>query len=166
MNLSCAKPNKDRPSVVLVQPRIPQNVGAIARVCAATNTGLHIVRPIPFELSDKSLKRAGMDYLELLPLHVYTSWEECKEAFQGHKMWFLTSAGKRDFFQVSFSSNDVLVFGSESAGLPKLVPEDLTEENAVKLPMAEPRARCLNLATSAAISVYEVLRQTNQLGTV
>lgn len=150
----------DRPAVVLVQPRIPQNVGAIGRVCAAARASLHVVRPIPFELSDRSLRRAGMDYLELLDWHVYTSWDECTAAMEGRRMWFLTSSGKTSLWDVEFGRTDALVFGSESAGLSQLLPETLTGENTVRIPMPEPRARCLNLATSAAIATFELLRQT------
>ncbi len=149
-----------RPAVALVQPRIPQNVGAIGRLCAAGGASLHIIRPIPFELSDRSLRRAGMDYLELLDLRVYTSWEDFTGAIEGCRLWFLTSSGSQGLYDVAFRPSDVLVFGSEEAGLPLLLGDRLPAESALRIPMAEPRARCLNLATSVAIGLYEVLRQT------
>lgn len=150
------------PAIVLVQPRIPQNVGAVGRLCAATRAELHVVRPIPFDLSDRSLRRAGMDYLELLHLRVHTQWDDCRQSLAGRRMWLLTSGGSKDFFATRFERSDVLVFGSESAGIPPEIRSELAA-SALRLPMPEPRARCLNLATSAAIALYELLRQTGAL---
>ncbi len=155
----------DRPAIVLVQPRIPQNVGAIARVCAATRASLHIVRPIPFEMNDRSLRRSGMDYLELLELHVHLNWEACQNALPGRRFWFLSSHGKSNVYTTEFQLNDVLVFGSEEAGLPDEIWETI-ENRDLKLPMPEPKARCLNLATSAAIVLYEALRQNGELSSI
>lgn len=149
-----------RPQVILVQPRIPQNVGAIGRLCAANRAGLHVVRPIPFDLSDRSLRRAGMDYLELLDLHVHLDWKAATEAVAGRRLWFLTSAGGTGLYDVQFQPSDVLVFGSEVEGLPDSIRSDYRGRD-LRIPMAEPRARCLNLATSVGIALYEVLRQTN-----
>ena len=150
-----------RPAIVLVQPRIPQNVGAIGRLCAATRTGLHVVRPIPFELNDRSLQRAGMDYLELLDWHVHTSWQECREALGPRRLWYLTSQGKRSLYDVPLEASDVLVFGNESAGMPPEIREEYGEFD-LRIPMVEPEARCLNLATSAAVALYELLRKSGE----
>ena len=152
-----------RPAIVLVQPRIPQNVGAVGRLCAVTRAELHVVRPIPFEMSDSNMRRAGMDYLELLHWEIHSDWQACKEHFAGRRFWFLTSWGRHSVFGTSFRADDVLVFGSESAGLPDSIRAEF-EGNDLKLPMREPRARCLNLATSAAVTVYELLRQVGELG--
>jgi tRNA (cytidine/uridine-2'-O-)-methyltransferase len=153
----------DRPQVVLVQPRIPQNVGGIGRICAANRAGLHIIRPIPFELSDRSLRRAGMDYLELLDWHDHHSWEAAQQALAGRRFWFLTSKATQGLYTVRFQPSDVLVFGSEVAGLPPAITETIGNRG-LRIPMAEPEARCLNLATSAAIALYELLRQTERPG--
>jgi tRNA (cytidine/uridine-2'-O-)-methyltransferase len=150
----------DRAQVVLVQPRIPQNVGAIGRLCAANAVGLHVVRPIPFDMSDRSLRRAGMDYLELLDLHVHLGWEHARDALAPRRFWFLTSAGTTDLYTIRFQPTDVLVFGSEVEGLPPAVRDEINGRD-VRIPMAQPAARCLNLATSVAICLYEVLRQTD-----
>lgn len=149
-----------RPQVVLVQPRIPQNVGAIGRLCAANAVGLHVVRPIPFDMSDRSLRRAGMDYLELLDLHLHVGWDDACAALAGRRQWFLTSAGTTDLYSVQFDPSDVLVFGSEVEGLPPPIRETIAGRD-VRIPMAQPAARCLNLATSVAICLYEVLRQSD-----
>lgn len=150
------------PSIVLVQPRIPQNVGSIGRICAATRASLHVVRPIPFELSDRSLKRAGMDYLTLLDLQVHASWEEFKATAGARQLWFLTSHATCSIYDADFRADDLLVFGSESAGLPEAVRSEIAG-CGLRIPMPESRARCLNLATSAAIALYEVMRKTGQL---
>lgn len=152
-----------RPAVVLVQPRIPQNVGAVGRLCAAGRAELHVVRPIPFELNDRSLRRAGMDYLELLHWQVHKGWEECRAALAGRRFWFLTSSGTRNFYEVPFRLEDVLVLGSEEAGLPAEIRAEFSG-NDLRIPMPEPKARCLNLATSAAVALFELLRQVGDLG--
>ncbi|MCC5876698.1 MAG: tRNA (cytidine(34)-2'-O)-methyltransferase [Candidatus Sumerlaeia bacterium] len=145
-------------TVVLVEPRIPQNVGAVARLCAATAAPLHIVRPIPFVLNDRSLRRAGMDYMELVDLHVHDDWSACRNALAGCQFRGLSSHGSRSIYSVEYTSMDVLVFGSEEAGMPPHVMEDL-RESLLKIPMPDPRAVCLNLATSVAICLYEAKRQ-------
>lgn len=150
------------PAVVLVQPRIPQNVGAIARICAAARASLHVVRPIPFELSDRSLRRAGMDYLELLELHVHGDWPACESALAGRRFWFFTSKATRSFYDVAPRLDDVLVFGSETSGMPEQITAHYNQRDVI-LPMREPRARCLNLSTAASIAVYEVLRASGAL---
>lgn len=149
----------ERPQVVLVQPRIPQNVGAVGRLCAANSAGLHVVRPIPFDLSDRSLRRAGMDYLELLDWHVHTGWREAEAALQPRRLWFLTSSGRTSLHDVAFHPGDALVFGSEVEGLAPAIRDTIGDRD-IRIPMAEPRARCLNLATAVAIALYEQLRQT------
>lgn len=145
-------------SIVLVEPRIPQNVGAVARLCAATGASLHVVRPIPFTLNDRSLRRAGMDYMDLVDLHVHDDWGACREQFADRKMHALSSRGEKSIYSIGYTKSDVLVFGSEEAGLPTHVMDDL-KDCLLKIPMPEPRARCLNLATSVAISLYEATRQ-------
>lgn len=144
--------------VVLVEPRIPQNVGAVARLCAACRAGLHIVRPIPFTLTDRSLKRAGMDYLHLVELTVHENWDSCREHFQGRRLFGLSSKAEQSVYKTRFSTDDVLVFGSEEAGLPNHVTSAL-EGSMLTIPMLQNEARCLNLATSVAITLFELNRQ-------
>lgn len=150
-----------RLAVVLVQPRIPQNVGAVGRLCAAGGAELHIVRPVPFTLTDRSLRRAGMDYLDYLPLFVHDHWRACSATLAGRRIRALSSRGTRSLYETTFDAGDVLVLGSEEAGLPEEVTRELAPEDLLRIPMPEPRARCLNLATSAGIALFEALRQVN-----
>lgn len=147
------------PAVMLVEPRIPQNVGAVGRVCAANGLALHVVRPIPFSLSDAALRRAGMDYLDLLDLHVHHNWPAACRELGGRRRLLFSSRGETCLYEVAFGEGDVLVFGSEPAGLPELLGAEFDPAASVRIPMENPAARCLNLATSAALGVYEALRQ-------
>lgn len=148
-----------RPAVVLVQPRMPQNVGAVGRLCAATRSSLHVVRPIPFELSDRSLRRAGMDYLELLDWQTHDGWEEARTALRPRRLWYLSSQATRCLYEADLRVDDALVFGSEPAGLTTLLGDRLEHDQLLRIPMPEPEARCLNLATAVAIALYEQLRK-------
>jgi tRNA (cytidine/uridine-2'-O-)-methyltransferase len=152
-----------RLQIVLVEPRIPQNVGAVARLAAATQSPLHIVRPIPFVLNDASLRRAGMDYLEIAAIHVHAGWPAFCAATPGTRRWFLTSRGRLSIYTVDFEPGDCLVFGSEEAGLPEWLGPEM-EGRDVVIPMPEPRARCLNLATSVAIATYAGLHRLGAVG--
>ena len=142
--------------IVLVEPEIPQNTGNIARTCAATGAVLHLIEPLGFEISDRYLKRAGLDYWQYLELHTYPNLEDFFEKNQG-EFYFFTTKGKNNYTQVEYEGNVYLFFGKETKGLP----EDLIRENlsrALRLPMRE-KIRSLNLSNSVAIAVYEVLRQ-------
>ena len=143
-------------NIVLVEPEIPQNCGNIARTCAATGAVLHLIEPLGFEISDRYLKRAGLDYWQFLELHTYPNLEDFFEKNQG-EFYFFTTKGKKNYTQVSYEGDVYLFFGKETKGLP----EDLIRENlsrALRLPMKE-KIRSLNLSNSVAIAVYEVLRQ-------
>lgn len=148
------------PRVVLVYPEIPPNTGNIARTCAATRTALHLVKPLGFELSDRYLKRAGLDYWPYVDLHLHDSWS----AFllvarqQGGKLIGFSTSGTQSYTHITYQANDWLLFGKETAGL---TPEMLaTCEVTAYIPMAEPGVRSLNLSASAAIGLFEALRQT------
>lgn len=144
-------------NVVLFQPDIPPNTGNIARLCVATNTTLHLIRPLGFSLDDKRLKRAGLDYWVNLKLEIHSSLGEFLEKYGDRKMFFATTKAQRPYFDVSFHGSDFLVFGSETRGLP----EDLIEANydrAINIPMTD-NVRSLNLADSVAIILYEAIRQ-------
>lgn len=143
--------------IVLYQPEIPQNTGNIARLCAATGTILHLIEPLGFLLDNRHLRRAGLDYWKLVEIHRYLDFQEFEDAHPQARLFYLTTKGDRPYHQVSFAFDDFLVFGPETRGLP---PEILSRQSELnlRLPMI-PGARSLNLAVSAAIVLYEALRQ-------
>ncbi|MEC1743069.1 tRNA (uridine(34)/cytosine(34)/5-carboxymethylaminomethyluridine(34)-2'-O)-methyltransferase TrmL [Schinkia azotoformans] len=151
--------------VVLYQPEIPANTGNIARTCAATNTSLHLIHPLGFSTEDKYLKRAGLDYWEFVKIHNYDSLDVFFEQNKGGKYYFITKFGKNkhtDFDLSNIEEEIYFIFGKETTGLPK----DLIAahpENCLRLPMTE-NVRSLNLSNTAAIIVYEALRQQNYPG--
>lgn len=145
-------------NIVLVEPEIPQNTGNIVRTCAATGTNLHIVRPMGFEVTDKHLKRAGLDYWYLVNITYYDSFKEVADKFyNGNNFWFFSTKSEKTHSDVKFKDGDFLVFGKETKGLP----EDLLREHygeCVRIPMID-ESRSLNLANSVCVGVYEALRQ-------
>jgi tRNA (cytidine/uridine-2'-O-)-methyltransferase len=148
--------------VVLVEPEIPQNAGNIARTCAATGCVLHLVRPLGFEVSDKYLRRAGLDYWHLVDVRYHDSIEEVFAAFPDAHYHFFTTKAKRSYAEASFQEGDFLVFGKETRGLPEELLVKHPEE-CVRIPMIE-ESRSLNLSNSVAIAVYEGLRQNDFRG--
>ncbi|MED2949432.1 tRNA (uridine(34)/cytosine(34)/5-carboxymethylaminomethyluridine(34)-2'-O)-methyltransferase TrmL [Bacillus subtilis] len=148
--------------VVLYQPEIPANTGNIARTCAATNTTLHLIRPLGFSTDDKMLKRAGLDYWEFVNVVYHDSLEELFEAYEKGQFFFITKFGQKPHTSFDYTDLDedyFFVFGRETSGLPK----DLIQNNmdrCLRLPMTE-HVRSLNLSNTAAILVYEALRQQN-----
>jgi tRNA (cytidine/uridine-2'-O-)-methyltransferase len=151
-------PREPRLHIVLVEPEIPPNTGAIARLCAATHTVLHLVEPLGFKLDDRALKRAGMDYWQYVTWRSWPTWAALREAHPAATFYFLTTKTERSYAKARFQPGDFLVFGRETKGLP----ESLLKENAetcLTVPMANPQVRSLNLATSAAIVLFEALRQ-------
>lgn len=143
--------------IVLVNPEIPQNTGNIARTCAATGAKLHLIEPLGFELSDKYLKRAGLDYWHMMQLEVHPSWEAFVAEYPNARMYFASTKAPRSYCEAEFSDGDFLVFGRETKGLP----EELLAENydrCIRIPM-KADARSLNLSNSVAIVLYESLRQ-------
>ena len=143
--------------VVLVNPEIPQNTGNIARTCAATGAKLHLIEPLGFELSDKYLKRAGLDYWHLMVYEVHPSWEAFLAANPGANLYFATTKAPRDYCQVRYGADDCLVFGRETKGLDESLLA-AHYDRCVRIPM-RPDARSLNLSNSVAIVLYEALRQ-------
>lgn len=144
-------------NVVLVEPEIPQNTGNISRTCAVTGAALHIIRPTGFEISDRTLKRAGLDYWDKLEVTYYESYSDFLEKNEGAQLYFFSAKGKLCHTEVDYPDGCFLVFGRESVGLP----EDLVRENidrAVRIPMLK-TLRCLNLSNSVAIAAYEYFRQ-------
>ncbi|PKL48330.1 MAG: tRNA (uridine(34)/cytosine(34)/5-carboxymethylaminomethyluridine(34)-2'-O)-methyltransferase TrmL [Candidatus Riflebacteria bacterium HGW-Riflebacteria-2] len=146
-------------SVVLVEPDIPQNTGNIARLCYATGCELVLVRPFGFRLTDASLQRAGMDYWKNLEPIILADIDEFMEWAAKRRVYYLSAHSDRNYAQVSYQPGDALVFGSESRGLPAMVLAAGKAANSlITLPMIEP-ARCLNVSSAAAATVYEALRQ-------
>lgn len=144
-------------NIVLVQPEIHQNTGNIARTCAATGARLHLIRPLGFEITDKALRRAGLDYWYLLDVNIYDSLEDFFEKEQPKNIWLLSTKAPRTYTEATYQDGDYLFFGRESAGLPEPFLE-AHRDRCVKIPMME-EARSLNLSNSVAITVYEALRQ-------
>jgi tRNA (cytidine/uridine-2'-O-)-methyltransferase len=150
--------------VVLYQPEIPSNTGNIARTCAATDTTLHLIRPLGFSTDDKLLKRAGLDYWEFVNIVYYDSIDEFFEKNQGGEFFFLTKFGEKHHTSFDYSDQNkdyYFVFGRETAGLPKEIRENYLD-HCLRIPMTE-NVRSLNLSNTAAILVYEALRQQNYL---
>jgi tRNA (cytidine/uridine-2'-O-)-methyltransferase len=146
-------------NIVLVEPEIPPNTGNIARLCAATNSCLHLIEPFGFQFDDKELKRAGMDYWQHVTWRRWPDWP----AFRGQlpasaRLWFIESGGPKFYTEVAYAREDYLVFGRETAGLP---PGLLAQHRAawLRIPLFNPSARSLNLANCVALVLYEALRQ-------
>ncbi len=145
-------------NIVLVEPEIPQNAGNIARTCAVTGSKLHLVRPLGFEVTDKYLKRAGLDYWNLVEIYYYDSIEEVMDKFyNGKNFYFFSTKAKIIHSDASYKDGDFLVFGKETKGLPESLLEKHYAE-CVRLPMLG-EVRSLNLSNSVCVGVYEALRQ-------
>lgn len=145
--------------VVLVEPEIPPNTGNVARLCAATRVELHLIEPLGFQLNDKQLKRAGMDYWQHVKWQTWRHWKE----FLAHlpsqsQLWFIESGGPRHYAEVKYGPEDCLVFGRETKGLPRSFLEDVKDQ-WVRIPMFNRDSRSLNLSNSVALVLYEALRQ-------
>lgn len=149
-------------NVVLVEPEIPMNTGNIARTCAATGSRLHLIRPLGFDISDKAVKRAGLDYWHLVDLSVYDNLEEFFQKNPQPDLWLATTKAPHVYTEAVFQDNCYLFFGKETAGLPSWFREKHSDR-CLRLPMRE-EARSLNLANSVAVFVYEALRQTGFSG--
>ena len=144
-------------NVVLVEPEIPQNCGNIARTCAATGSRLHLLRPLGFDISEKAVKRAGLDYWHLVEVLDYENLEDFFSRNDVREMWCLSTKAPRCYTEASYSDGCCLFFGKESKGLPEEFLEEHRQE-AVRIPML-PGIRSLNLSNSVAVTVYEALRQ-------
>jgi tRNA (cytidine/uridine-2'-O-)-methyltransferase len=149
--------------VVLVHPEIPPNTGNVIRLCANTGARLHLVEPLGFSLSERSLKRAGLDYHELADLRVHPSWEACETHFRARRMFALSRRGERRYDEVQFAVDDVFVFGPETAGLPPPILEGFETARRLFLPM-RPANRSINLSNAVAVVVFEAWRQVRFAG--
>ena len=145
--------------IVLVEPEIPPNTGNIARSCAITGSELHLVRPLGFSIDDKSLKRAGLDYWPYVKVHVHDDLDSFMKENEGRRMFFATTKGTRNYSEVEYKDGDMILFGRETRGLPKeLISRNI--DRTIRIPMSsDTRLRSLNLSNSAAIVLYEALRQ-------
>lgn len=149
-------------NIVLIEPEIPPNTGNIGRLCAATGTHLHLVGKLGFSLDDKHLRRAGLDYWPEVKLHRWDSLEQLQLEYPQGSYWFTSKKATKSYTKAAFKPGDFLVFGKETLGLP----EDLLEEqsdHALRIPIFSPAVRSLNLANSAAILLFEALRQNDLL---
>ena len=146
-------------NIVLVNPEIPQNTGNIARTCAATGTVLHLIEPLGFSLEDRYLKRAGLDYWRLMEYHVYSSLEVFLKEHPDIRAHYATTKAPRSYHEAAYCDGDYLFFGCETRGLPENLLRKVYEQ-CIRIPMRE-EARSLNLANSAAIVLYEALRQNS-----
>ncbi len=152
------KPEIKKIAVALYEPEIPPNTGNIARLCAATFTELHIIGVTGFRMDDRTLRRSGLDYWDEIRLHRHLDMQQFAAAMSDSRLLYFTTKSKRSYTDWSYLPNDCLVFGPETRGLP----ETLLSENAERcltIPMPNPNVRCLNLATSVGIVLYEALRQ-------
>ena len=143
--------------IILLEPEIPMNTGNIARTCACTGARLHLIRPLGFDISDRAVRRAGLDYWQYLDLSVYDSWDEFVAKNGDGNLWLATTKAPRCYAEADLTGDVKLLLGKETAGLPESLRERY-RERCIRIPMAGP-VRSLNLANSAAILCYEALRQ-------
>ena len=152
--------------IVLLEPEIPPNTGNVARLCAATKTTLHLIEPFGFKLDDKQLKRAGMDYWQHVQWHRWKNWADFVAQVSGEsKLWFIESNGPKTYNEARYAPNDYLVFGRETAGVPKHLLEQYPD-SWLRIPMFNSEARSLNLSNCAALVLYEALRQQGFKGEI
>lgn len=144
-------------NVVLFCPEIPQNTGNIARTCSVTGAALHIIKPIGFEISDKTLKRAGLDYWSTLEVYYYENYGDFQEKNPDAEIFYFSSKGKIRYTDVEYPDNTYLMFGRETSGLPEEIIS-ANMQRVLRMPMLHNR-RCLNLSNAVAIATYEVLRR-------
>ena len=146
-------------NVVLVEPEIPPNTGNVARLCAATRTKLHLIEPLGFDLDDRRLKRAGMDYWQHVDWRKWPDWTAFDDTLPPEaKLWFVESGGPARYSDARFSSGDYLIFGRETAGLPEQLCHEVGDR-WLRIPMFHDKARSLNLSNCVALVLYEAIRQ-------
>lgn len=151
-----------RLNIVLFQPEIPPNTGAVGRTCVALAAKLWLVRPLGFRVDEKTLRRAGLDYWEHLEWEVVDDWQALTQALPVERAWFFTKTARQSYLDVEYQLSDTLVFGSETAGLPPWIL-DRHRERALRIPI-RPQVRSLNLSNSVAITAFEAERQWRRSG--
>jgi tRNA (cytidine/uridine-2'-O-)-methyltransferase len=144
--------------IVLVEPEIPPNTGNVIRLAANTGARLHLVEPLGYSLDDRQLRRAGLDYHDRAQLRVHRDWPACRAAFEGRRMFALTTRGTRSVYDAAFRQDDVLVFGAETSGLPEPVLASFAPHERLRVPM-RPGNRSINLSNAVAVTVFEAWRQ-------
>ena len=144
--------------IVLYQPEIPPNTGNVVRLAANAGCQLHLVEPLGFDISDRAVRRAGLDYAEFIQVQVHRDWPHCRAALQGRRLFAMTTKGRQNAFAANFLAGDAFVFGPESRGLPPQILEEIGAGNSLRLPMM-PNCRSLNLSNAVAVTVYEAWRQ-------
>lgn len=144
--------------VILYQPEIPPNTGNIIRLCANTGARLHLVKPLGFDLDDRQMRRAGLDYHEFATLAVYESWADCAERFKDRRLFAVSTKGTQRYDSAHYAEGDAFVFGPESRGLPPEILGSVAREQCIRLPM-KPESRSVNLSNTVAVVLYEALRQ-------
>lgn len=152
-------------AVVLYQPEIPPNTGNIIRLCANTGAELHLVEPLGFDITDKGLRRAGLDYHEYTRVVRHADWPACKLVLAGRRLFAMTTKGQASPFTTALLPDDVFVFGRETSGLPPEVLAEFSPEQRLRLPM-QAGQRSLNLSNAAAVTVFEAWRQTGFAGSL
>lgn len=145
--------------IVLIEPEIPQNTGSIARTCAATETALHLVGKLGFELNEKKIRRAGLDYWPYVQLFQHASWDDYLALAKPNQTWLISTRGSRFHFEASFSENDALVFGNETSGVSNSLRMQFEPEHVLRIPMPCSEVRSLNLSNAVSIVLYEARRQ-------
>jgi tRNA (cytidine/uridine-2'-O-)-methyltransferase len=148
--------------VVLVEPEIPPNTGAIARTCGATQSHLHLVGPLGFRIDEHAVRRAGLDYWDLVDIHRHESFEAFEESQSGHRIHLFSASASKSYLEAAFQPGDALVFGRESVGLPAELLQD--RQNVWAIPTLG-AVRSLNLSNAVAVVLYEALRQNQALDT-
>ncbi len=167
------RPTDRRPAIVLVHPEIPPNTGNLIRVSAATGFELHLVKPLGFEVNDRSLRRAGLDYHDQAFLHIHEDWVQCLQTIcsdaenetHPRRLFAMTTKGSRPYHEVQFRPDDIIVMGCETKGLPPEILATFSPEQRLRIPM-RPGIRSLNLANSASIVAYEIWRQNGFVNAV
>jgi tRNA (cytidine/uridine-2'-O-)-methyltransferase len=149
--------------LILFEPEIPPNTGNIIRVCANTGTTLHLVHPLGFEIDDKRLRRAGLDYHEFAEIKQHDTLDACLEWLRGRRIFAVSTRGTRMMHEVEYRPDDVFLFGPETRGLPQAVLDDLPPEQVLRIPM-RPDNRSLNLSNAVAVLLYEAWRQQGFAG--
>ena len=149
--------------IALIEPRIPPNTGNIARLCAATDTSLHLIEPLGFSMADTDLKRAGLDYWESVDYWVHAGWRAFREAISRERCLYFSAKATRPLSEARFKPNTVLVFGNETDGMPDRILEKHPDE-CFTIPMPSGKVRSLNLSTAAGIVLYQALQQVGHAG--
>ncbi len=145
--------------IILFEPEIPPNTGNIIRLCANTNTQLHLIEPLGFKMEDKALRRAGLDYHEFANVLTHGNWQAFRESFKG-RLFGLSTKGTKSYTDITYEQGDGFLFGPETRGLPQSVRDELGGDRVLRMPM-KPESRSINLSNTAAIMLYEALRQND-----